>query len=246
MLQADDPSRPPREDSPQTAQLHQRPAETRTIKRNGTEIYGRANLRPPSLKNFVQRCYEGVVGDETRIAIEREMKQVFTSSIITLIDKIITQSAQDGTLWTTDWDAMPLPTSLLPASVMEPTTVKRSRFDVEPVSISLAKRLKTEPQSTPSTNPLSDSESDSMEEVAVIEQQPSQSSKKKKNKNKSAFAKYGEVIGQTKDELQRRDRRMQRFSELEARATPPRVDTPDYVRDAQIAASIVPPPLWKR
>jgi hypothetical protein len=200
-----------------------------------------ANIRPPSLKNFVQRCYEGVVNDETRIAIEREMKQVFTSSIITLIYKIITQRAQDGTLWTTDWDAMPLPTPL-PTPLMEPTTVKRSRFDVEPVSISLAKRLRTEPQSTPSTNPLSESESDSMEEIAIIEQETSQPAKKKKNKNKSAFAKYGEVIGQTKDELERRDRRMQRFSEIEARATPPRVDTPDYVRDAQIAASIVPPP----
>ena len=136
---------------------------------------------------------------------------------------------------------MPLPTPLLPPPVIELTTVKRSRFDVEPVSI---KRLKTEPQPSPSTNPLSDSESDSAEEIAVVQQeqqQPSPSSKKKKNKNKSAFAKYSEVIGQTKDELERRDRRMQRFSELEARATPPRVDTPDYVRDAQIAASIVPP-----
>ncbi len=165
--------------------------------------------------------------------------------------KIITQKAQDGTLWTTDWDTMPLPTPLHSPPVVEPTTVaKRSRFDVEPVSISLAKRLKTEPQPTTSTNPLSDSESDSMEEIAVVEQQeeqqeqqelPLSSAKKKKNKNKSAFAKYGEVIGQTKEELQRRDRRMQRFSEIEARGTPPRVDTPDYVRDAQIAASIVLP-----
>lgn len=41
---------------------------------------------------------------------------------------------------------------------------------------------------------------------------------------------------------------MQRFSEVEVRGTPPRVDTPDYVRDAQIAASIVrnPSPLsWE-
>ena len=193
------------------------------------------------MKIFVQRCYEGVVDDETRIAIEREMKQVFTSSIITLIYKIITQRAEDGTLWTTDWDTMPLPTPL-PTPVIEPTTVKRSRFDVEPVSISLAKRLRTEPQSTPSTNPLSESESDSMEEIGIIEEQTPQPAKKKKNKNKSAFAKYGEVLGQTKDELERRDRRMQRFSEIEARATPPRVDTPDYVRDAQIAASLVPSP----
>jgi len=242
VLQVDDRSRLPREDSPQTAQLHQRPTETRTTKRNGTETYVQADDRPPSLKNFVQRCYEGVVSDETRIVIEREMKQVFTSSIVTLIYKIITQRAQDGTLWTTDWDAMPLPTPPLPSPVMESTSVKRSRFDVEPVSISLTKRLKTEPEHTPSTNPLSDSESDSMEEIAVVQQQSSLSSKKKKNKNKSSFAKYGEVIGQTQDELQRRDLRMQRFSEIEARATPPRVDTPDYVRDAQIAASIVPLP----
>ena len=242
MFQVDEPSHPPREDSPQTAQLHQRPKETRTIKRIGTEICVIADTRPPSLKNFVQRCYEGVVGDETRIAIEREMKQVFTSSVITLIYKIITQRAQDGTLWSTDWDTMPLPTPLPPTQAMEPSAVKRSRFDVEPVAISIAKRLKTEPQPTLSTNPLSDSESDSMEEIAVVERQTPPSPKKKKNKNKSTFAKYGEVIGQTKDELQRRDRRMQRFSEIEARATPPRVDTPDYVRDAQIAASIVPLP----
>ena len=100
------------------------------------------------------------------------------------------------------------------------------------------KRLKTEPSTTTSTNPLSDSDSESM-----IELEPTLPSKKKK-KNKSAFAKYGEVIGQTTEELQRRDRRMARFQEVEAaaRATPPRVDTPDYVRDAQIAASIVRPP----
>ena len=88
------------------------------------------------------------------------------------MSKIITQKAQDGTLWTTDWDTMPLPTPLHSPPVVEPTTVaKRSRFDVEPVSISLAKRLKTEPQPTSSTNPLSDSESDSMEEIAVVQQQ---------------------------------------------------------------------------
>jgi hypothetical protein len=34
--------------------------------------------RPPSLKTFVQRCYEGVVNDETKIIIEREMKAVPT------------------------------------------------------------------------------------------------------------------------------------------------------------------------
>jgi hypothetical protein len=101
--------------------------------------------------------------------------------------------------------------------------------------------MKTEPSTTSSTNPLSDSDSESMIELEpTIPTPPS----KKKKKNKSAFAKYGEVIGQTKEELQRRDRRMARFQEVEAaaRATPPRVDTPDYVRDAQIAASIVTSP----
>jgi hypothetical protein len=62
-----------------------------------------------------------------------------------------------------------------------------------------------------------------------------------KKKKKSSFQKYGETVGQTTEELARRDRRMQRFSDINDRATPPRVDTPDYVRDAQIAASLVPP-----
>lgn len=152
---------------------------------------------------------------------------------------------------------MPLPTPLQPSSsssssshhstfapspiIESPPIAKRphvSRFDVEPVSLSMNKRLKTEPTSI-STNPLSDSESESMIEV---EPPPSAPTSKKKKK-KSAFAKYGEAVGQTKEELQRRDRRMARFQEVEAaaRATPPRVDTPDYVRDAQIAASIVTP-----
>jgi hypothetical protein len=61
----------------------------------------------------------------------------------------------------------------------------------------------------------------------------------KKKKKKSSFQKYGETVGQTTEELARRDRRMQRFSDINDRATPPRVDTPDYVRDAQIAASLV-------
>lgn len=152
---------------------------------------------------------------------------------------------------------MPLPTPLLqpshshltlsvPTSIEQPPPVAKrshvSRFDVEPVSLSMNKRLKTEPSTTTSsTNPLSDSDSESMIELEpTIPTPPS----KKKKKNKSAFSKYGEVIGQTKEELQRRDRRMARFQEVEAaaRATPPRVDTPDYVRDAQIAASIVTPP----
>ena len=60
-----------------------------------------------------------------------------------------------------------------------------------------------------------------------------------KKKKKSAFQKYTETIGQTAEELARRDRRMQRFAEISERGTPPRVDTPDFVRDAQIAASLV-------
>jgi hypothetical protein len=79
-------------------------------------------------------------------------------------------------------------------------------------------------------NPLSDSEEDS-----AVEEPP--------KKKKSAFQKYGEVIGQTTDELRRRDRRMQRFHDVVERGTPPRVDTPDYMRDVQIAASIVKPSL---
>ena len=122
---------------------------------------------------------------------------------------------------------MPIPSPRPPPTIEPPP--KRpliSRFDVEPEPISISKRLKTEP-STTSINPLSDSDSSSM-----IEEIP-------KKKNKTSFQKYGEEISQTTEELQRRDRRMQRFSEIEARATPPRVDTPDYVRDAQIAASMV-------
>jgi hypothetical protein len=34
-----------------------------------------ANGRPPSLKTYVQRCYEGVFNDETKNAIEKEMKE---------------------------------------------------------------------------------------------------------------------------------------------------------------------------
>jgi hypothetical protein len=59
----------------------------------------------------------------------------------------------------------------------------------------------------------------------------------KKKKSKSKFAKFGDTVAQTKEELDRRDRRMARFQD----EGPPRVDTPDYTRDAQIAASIVPP-----
>jgi hypothetical protein len=138
---------------------------------------------------------------------------------------------------------MPLPitTPSPPPITIEPTkaTTKRtlvSRFDIEP---SLTKRLKTDPQQEPSTNPLSDS--DDSESVAIMDDvdietfTPSTTKKKKKSK----FQKYGEIIGQTKEELQRRDRRMQRFSEIEGRGTPPRVDTPDYAQDAQIVASIV-------
>jgi hypothetical protein len=94
------------------------------------------------------------------------------------------------------------------------------------------------------TNPLSDSDSDSMDVVEFIPK----STTEKKKKKKSAFQKYTETIGQTAEELARRDRRMQRFAEMSERGTPPRVDTPDYVGEAQIAASLVPslppsPPL---
>jgi hypothetical protein len=64
----------------------------------------------------------------------------------------------------------------------------------------------------------------------------------REKKSKSKFAKYAEILGQTKEELERRDKRMARFQESEGvlRTTPPtRVNTPDYARDAQIAASIV-------
>jgi SAC3 family protein LENG8/THP3 len=107
----------------------------------------------------------------------------------------------------------------------QPVVTKRtliSRFDVEPTAM---KRLKS-PALT-SSNPLSDSESDSM----IIEEKPPK-------KKKSAFQKYGDAISHTKEELERRNQRMQRFSEPERATTPIRVDTPDYVRDAQIAASI--------
>ena len=131
---------------------------------------------------------------------------------------------------------MPIPNPLIqPTPIPEPTPIlesppptKRSRFDMQPSSISMNKRLKTE--STPSTNPLSDSDSDSVAQEPVLVP--------KKNKKKSAFQKYGDAIGQTNEELQRRDRRLQRF-EIAERTTPPRVDTPDFVRDAQIAATIV-------
>jgi len=64
-----------------------------------------------------------------------------------------------------------------------------------------------------------------------------------KKKSKSKFVKHGEMLEQTKEEMERRDRRMARFQDGNGgegvRTTPPRVDTPDYARDAQIAASIV-------
>jgi hypothetical protein len=190
-------------------------------------------IRPPSLKTFVQRCYEHVVNNDSRIDIELAMKEVYPCPmcISGANFKIITQKAQDGTLWTTDWDAMPIPTPSPPRPMVElPPKRPISRFDVEPVSISLNKRLKTELSTIPSTmtNPLSESDSDS----AVEHPQP-------QKKTQSAFQGYGDAINKTKEELQRRDHRIQRFSEAEARATPPRVDTPDYVRDAQIAASLV-------
>jgi len=68
----------------------------------------------------------------------------------------------------------------------------------------------------------------------------------KKKKPKSKLVMHGEMLGQTKEEIERRDRRMARFQDGNGgegvRTTPPRVDTPDYARDAQIAASIVTPP----
>lgn len=125
---------------------------------------------------------------------------------------------------------MPLPTPLPPQPqlVIEPPPKRPlvSRFDVEP---SLSKRIKTDP--VQSTNPLSESESESMLDVDQIP--------KTKKEKKSSFQRYGDTIGQTKEELQRRDLRMQRFAEpIFERPTPPRIDTPDYARDAQIAASI--------
>lgn len=145
---------------------------------------------------------------------------------------------------------MPLPKPLqpTPAPSIDPPAPKRtlaSRFDVEPVSLTLTKRLKTEPDSlkrhsmntmplTTSANPLSDSDSDSMDIVEITPET--------KKKKKSSFKKYSETIGQTTEELARRDQRMQRFAEMSERGTPPRIDTPDYVRDAQIAASLVPLP----
>ena len=124
---------------------------------------------------------------------------------------------------------MPLPTPLQPRiPTPQSSQISRfdvvSRFDIQPKTIPPSKRPK---QSPLSSNPLSDSDSSSSPEPP----------------KKKTFQKYGEVIGQTKDELQRRDRRMQRFNDIAERATPPRVDTPDYMRDVQIAASIVNPPL---
>lgn len=143
---------------------------------------------------------------------------------------------------------MPLPTTTQspPPIIIEPPTKRPlvSRFDVEPVSLSISKRLKTEDhplQQSTTNNPLSDSDdSDSMMDEVITETPTPPHPEKKKKTKSSTFQKYGQAIGQTKEELQRRDRRMQRFSEVEVRGTPPRVDTPDYVRDAQIAASIVP------
>jgi len=79
---------------------------------------------------------------------------------------------------------------------------------------------------TPSTNPLSESDSDAMVDVTPP-----------KKKKKSAFQKYGDDISQTEEEITRRDRRLQRFQEQEGPL--PRTETPDYTRDAQIAASMV-------
>jgi hypothetical protein len=47
-------------------------------KHNGKPIFssGANSYRPPSLKTYVQRCYEGVHNDETKAVIEREMKEV--------------------------------------------------------------------------------------------------------------------------------------------------------------------------
>jgi SAC3 family protein LENG8/THP3 len=125
----------------------------------------------------------------------------------------------------TDWDSMPLPTYLQePKPEPEPVLTKRtiiSRFDVEPTAM---KRIKSP---APTSNPLSDSDSDSM----IIEEKP-------KKKRKSSFQKYNESISQTKEELERRNQRMARFTEVDRSIPPTRVDTPDYVRDSQIAASI--------
>lgn len=132
----------------------------------------------------------------------------------------------------------PAPT-ITPTFTTQPIVPKRSlasRFDVEPASLSLNKRIKTAPSTpVPSSNPLSDSDSDSMD---IVEFAPTATTEKKKKK-KSAFQKYTETIGQTAEELARRDQRMQRFAEINERGTPSRVDTPDFVRDAQIAASLV-------
>jgi len=117
---------------------------------------------------------------------------------------------------------MPVPSPRQPSPVPEPTP-KRSRFDVEPGSIALAKRIKMEP--TQSANPLSESDSDAMADVTPPK------------KKKSAFQKYGDEISQTQEEIARRDRRLQRFQEQEAQLL--RTETPDYTRDAQIAASLV-------
>jgi hypothetical protein len=101
------------------------------------------------------------------------------------------------------------------------------------------KRLKTEHPVT--ANPLSDSDSDSSMEIHKPPPKPIYVPlpvpKQKKKKKKSALHVSNDMVDNPA-ELERRDRRMQRFGE-EARATPPRVDTPDYIRDSQIAASLV-------
>lgn len=70
--------------------------------------------------------------------------------------------------------SLPTATESPPTPLIEPPPQKRSlvsRFDVEPVSLSMSKRLKTE-EPKQYTNPLSDSDSDSMmmEELVVIDQ----------------------------------------------------------------------------
>jgi SAC3 family protein LENG8/THP3 len=127
---------------------------------------------------------------------------------------------------------MPLPSTSpsqpLANLLLSPKRPLVSRFDVAP---SLSKRIKVD--SPPSTNPLSDSDSDAMHDI-----EPAPPKKRKKEK-KSSIEKFGETVGQTKEEIQRRDLRLQRFAENASElSTPSRTDTPDYVQDAQIAASI--------
>jgi hypothetical protein len=153
---------------------------------------------------------------------------------------MITEKAKNGTLWTTDWDAIPIPTvSPSPGpEAFDTTPSKRSvasRFDVEPLSVTLNKRLKTEHSVT--TNPLSDSNSDSeMEEPPRSVPQPVPKPKKKKKKHAPSVP--SEPIADSQAEIERRDRRMQRFAD-DGRTTPSQVDTPDYIQDSQIAASLV-------